>query len=62
MDYVSVPHEQLASFSKFSMQSMSGIINEFNLHNYKTAIVFALNIQDETSVAEVTKPAGRVLN
>ena len=27
------------------MQSMSDIINEFNLHDYKTVIVYALNIQ-----------------
>ena len=44
------------------MQSMSNIINQFNLHDYKTAIVYAFNIQDETSVAEVTKAACRILN
>ena len=39
MDYVSIPQEQFASFSEFSMQSMSDIINKFDLHYYETVIV-----------------------
>ena len=37
VDYVFVPHEQFASFSEFSVQSMSDIVGEYNLHDYKSS-------------------------
>ena len=35
VDYVFVPHEQFASFIEFSVQSMSDVVGEYNLHDYK---------------------------
>ena len=37
VDYVFVPYEQFASFSEFSVQSMSDIMGEYNLHNCKSS-------------------------
>ena len=36
VDHVFVPHEQFASFSEFSVQSMSDIMGDY-LHDYKSS-------------------------